>query len=78
MLLSGANTSYICDSDEGYIAYLREGKGNRVTRIADPGEIDEAILKVSAYCPQGPTGPSGSWARCGERPSTWPPPGPTG
>lgn len=57
VLLSGANTSYICDSDEGYIAYLREGKGNRVTRIADPGEIDEAILKVSAYCPQGTHGP---------------------
>lgn len=58
LLVSGANTSYICACPPDYMALLRENKGNRVTVLTRPEEIPEAILKVSAYCPQGTERPA--------------------
>ncbi len=58
VLISGANTSYVCRCPEEYVRYLRENKGNRVTVVESPEEIGEEIIKVSAYCPGGTAGPS--------------------
>lgn len=58
ILISGANTSYVCGSGEGYIRYMREFKGNRVAVLDRPEDVPEGIVKVSAYCPGGLEGPS--------------------
>lgn len=56
ILISGANVSYLCRCTREYARYISENKGNRVALCGDPSEIDEDIVKISAYCPQG-TGP---------------------
>lgn len=57
VLISGANTSYVCGCPPEYVTHLREDKGNRVTVLEDVSQIPEEILKVSAYCPNGTDAP---------------------
>lgn len=64
VLISGANTSYVCGCGEAYIRYMRDFKGNRVAVLERPADVPEELIKVSAYCPGGLEGPS---ARFGPR-----------
>lgn len=57
LLMSGANTSYVCDCPPEYITYLQEDKGCRVAVLSDVSQASEDILKVSAYCPGGTDAP---------------------
>lgn len=57
LLLSGANTSYVCACPPEYVRYMEGEKGNRVILLSRPQDIPEDILKVSAYCPHGTAGP---------------------
>lgn len=53
LLLSGANTSYLCRPPREYLDFLAQSKGNRVAVLERVEEMPEEILKVSVYCPQG-------------------------
>lgn len=53
LLVSGANVSYVCRCPQDYLSLLRDEKGNRVQELEHPRQIQEDILKVSAYCPGG-------------------------
>lgn len=57
LLVSGANTSYVCACPPEYIRYMEAEKGNRVTLLPRPQDIPEDIIKVSAYCPGGTAAP---------------------
>ena len=57
ILISGANTTYICNGTPEYVQSMRGSKGNRVAEISAPDDIREDIIKVSAYCPQGTAEP---------------------
>lgn len=57
VLISGANTGYVCTDRDGFISYLREDRGNNIRLLGAPGDMAEDILKVSAYCPAGTAGP---------------------
>lgn len=50
VLISGADTSYLCPKEEG-IRSLMESKGNNIVLVPRPEDVPEDILKVSAYCP---------------------------
>ena len=52
-LISGANVSYIHRDDVDFARRMTDYTGNLVARITDPTDIEEPILKVSAYCPEG-------------------------
>ena len=58
LLVSGANVSYVCRCTPEYVSMLRDEKGNRVQILEHPREIQEDILKVSAYCPGGTKEPA--------------------
>lgn len=58
MLVSGENTSYVCQCGPELERDLSERLGNRVVRVARPEEVTEEIIKVSAFCPQGTDGPA--------------------
>ena len=58
LLVSGANTSYVCRCTPEYVSMLKDEKGNRVQVLEHPREIREDILKVSAYCPGGTKEPA--------------------
>lgn len=53
VLISGANTSYVCRKRPGLEDQLRTFTGNRVILLDTPEEMPEEILKVSAYCWNG-------------------------
>lgn len=53
ILISGANTTYVCGAKPEYVRYMRQDKGNRVAEVPTPEEVPEEIIKVSVYCPQG-------------------------
>lgn len=57
LLMSGANTSYVCDCSREYINHLTKDKGNNVTVLEELSRMPEDILKVSAYCPGGTDAP---------------------
>lgn len=52
-LISGANTSYLLAGDPEFEAYMRDVKGNNVTIVARAEDIQEDIIKLAAYCPEG-------------------------
>lgn len=58
LLMSGANVSYVCRCTPEYVSMLRDEKGNHVQILEHPREIQEDILKVSAYCPGGTKEPA--------------------
>ena len=53
VLISGGNTSYVCRCDEALRRDLEDRLHNRVREVAEPGEVRETIIKVSAHCPAG-------------------------
>lgn len=53
VLISGANTSYLCPKQADIVAHVRDFVGNNVAVLNAPADTPEEILKVSAYCRQG-------------------------
>lgn len=53
VLISGADTSYLCTHAPDYVAHMRDFVGNNIAFVSGPEEVPEEILKVSAYCRQG-------------------------
>lgn len=53
VLISGANTSYLCPKQRDIVDHVRYFVGNNVAVLHTPEETPEDILKVSAYCRQG-------------------------
>lgn len=53
VLISGANTSYLCPKQQDIVDHIRYFVGNNVTLVPSPEAIEEDILKVSAYCRDG-------------------------
>ena len=51
VLISGANTSYLCPKGPDFEAHIRWFTGNNICVLAGPEEVPEEIIKVSAYCP---------------------------
>ena len=56
VLISGANTSYLCPKQADIVDHMRDFVGNNVTILSAPELIQEDILKVSAYCRDGAAG----------------------
>ena len=50
VLISGANTSYLCPKQGNIVTLVRDFVGNNVALLSAPEEMPEAIVKVSAYC----------------------------
>lgn len=53
VLISGANTSYLCPKQADFVDHIRYFVGNNTALLSAPEEIGEEILKVSAYCRDG-------------------------
>ena len=53
VLISGANTSYLCPKQEDIVDHMRYFVGNNVTILKTPEEVPEDMVKVSAYCRDG-------------------------
>ena len=53
VLISGADTSYLCPKEVDMVTLMRDFVGNRVKILASPQEMPEPFLKVSAYCRDG-------------------------
>lgn len=53
VLISGADTSYLCPKEADIVDHIRYFVGNNVALVAGPEEVPEDIVKVSAYCRQG-------------------------
>ena len=50
-LISSPGTSYLCSPDPDYRYLMETEKSYRITCIDDPEEIEDDIVKISAYCP---------------------------
>lgn len=53
VLISGADTSYLCPKGPGMEEHIRWFVGNRTATVPAPADVSEDIIKVSAYCPGG-------------------------
>lgn len=53
VLISGADTSYLCPKGPDIEGHIRWFVGNNTAILAAPGEVPEEIVKVSAYCAAG-------------------------
>ncbi len=53
VVLSGANTSYLCPKEPDIVDHMGCVVGNHVAVVAVPEEVPEDIVKVSAYCRLG-------------------------
>lgn len=53
VLISGADTSYLCPKQADIVDHIRYFVGNNTVLLSHPEEIGEDILKVSAYCREG-------------------------
>ncbi len=51
VLISGANTSYLCPKGADFEAHIRWFTGNNICRVPAPEKVPEEMVKVSAYCP---------------------------
>lgn len=58
MLVSGENTSYVCQCGPELERDLSDRLGNHVVRVDRPEAVTEEIIKVSAFCPRGTDGPA--------------------
>ncbi len=56
VLISGANTSYLCPKHPDIVDHIRYFVGNNTVLLSTPEEITEDIIKVSAYCRDGAAG----------------------
>ena len=59
VMISGANTCYLMPKSEEYLAMMTRHSGNHIRVVQNTGEVDEQIIKISAYC----RGPGGAAAR---------------
>ena len=50
VLISGANISYLMPKAQEVVTHIRDFTGNNIALIQNPGEIQEEIIKVSAFC----------------------------
>lgn len=50
-LISSPGMSYLCSPDAGYYNLMADQKSYLITCIDDPEEIEDDIVKISAYCP---------------------------
>lgn len=50
ILISGADTSYLCPKAEDYIDLIRYFLGNNTVCVSSPEQISEEFVKISAYC----------------------------
>ena len=53
VLISGADTSYLCPKQEDFPDHIRYFVGNNVSLLPVPEAMGEEILKVSAFCRDG-------------------------
>lgn len=53
VFISGQNTTYVCGCNDRLLDQLEHVLGNRFQEIRDPADIDEDIIKISVYCPDG-------------------------
>lgn len=53
VLISGADTSYLCPKCADIVDHIRYFVGNRVAVLDSPRDVPEEIVKVSAYCRPG-------------------------
>ncbi|MCI8328242.1 MAG: HAD family phosphatase [Oscillibacter sp.] len=51
VLISGANTSYLCPKVPGVEEKIRRSLGNHTLAVPSPAEVPEDIIKVSVFCP---------------------------
>ncbi|BDF72481.1 haloacid dehalogenase [Oscillospiraceae bacterium] len=49
VLLSGADTSYVIPKTEAYYRHIRYDLGNNTVRVGDVADIEEDVIKVSAF-----------------------------
>lgn len=59
VLISGANTSYLCPKGPDIIDHIRYFVGNNTAVLSAPEDVPEDILKVSAWCGNGTAEPEG-------------------
>ena len=50
VLISGANISYLMPKAQEVVTHIRDFTGNNIVLIHSPEEIQEEIIKVSAFC----------------------------
>lgn len=53
VLISGADTSYLCPKAPDFIDHIRYFVGNNTAVLPSPADVPEDIVKVSAYCRRG-------------------------
>ena len=53
VLISGANTSYLCPKNGDIVTLIRDFVGNNVALLPRPEDMPEPFVKVSAYCRDG-------------------------
>ena len=53
VLISGANTSYLCPKDFDVVTLVRDFVGNNVALLPRPEDMPEPFVKISAYCRDG-------------------------
>ena len=53
VLISGADTSYLCPKEGDMVALIRDFVGNNVSLLKRPEDMPEPFVKVSAYCRDG-------------------------
>ena len=56
VLISGANTSYLCPKEGDIVSLIRDFVGNNVALLPRPEDMPEPFVKVSAYCRDGASG----------------------
>lgn len=50
VLISGANTSYLCPKEDDIEGVIRDFTGNNIQLVPRPEAVPEDIIKVSSYC----------------------------
>ena len=53
VLISGADTSYLCPKGDEIESIIRYEVGNHTVLVSAPDRVPEEIVKIAAYCPQG-------------------------
>jgi len=52
-LASGSRFCYVMPKEEGYLDFISSYVGNDTVTVTSWDDIPEAVLKVTAYCPEG-------------------------
>ncbi len=55
IVISGANTSYLCPKERDISHHLIHDMGNQTVVLASPADVPEDVLKVSLFSPDGMT-----------------------